>query len=241
MGLTVLVEVYVLKIRVKFEKLGDLKYVGHLDLMRMVQRINKITGLPIDYSQGFNPHQQMAFALPLGVGFESYGDYMDMKVADSFFLSPTIADKWIERFNNRAPDGLKLTKIIPCNDKTPQSMTLVYASSYIIKPLYEDITQTLMEELMEKETIIIQKTTKRGSIVDFDLKPGILSLSMNENKELLMTLQTNSELTVKPEQVINVLLAPIKGEFLPHFYKQIRLDIYTQKEGQLISLGEYYE
>ena len=55
-------------------------YVGHLDLMRFFQKAVKRADLDIKYSEGFNPHQIMSFALPLGVGLTSVGEYMDIDI-----------------------------------------------------------------------------------------------------------------------------------------------------------------
>ena len=62
-----------MRVRVKFEKTGIMRYVGHLDLMRFFQKAVKRANLPIRYSEGFNPHQIMSFAAPLGVGLTSTG------------------------------------------------------------------------------------------------------------------------------------------------------------------------
>ena len=67
-----------MRARVRFEKNGIMRYVGHLDLMRFFQKAVKRSELPIKYSEGFNPHQIMSFASPLGVGLTSAGEYIDI-------------------------------------------------------------------------------------------------------------------------------------------------------------------
>lgn len=64
--LNALEEVFVLnKYRLKFSKSGKMIYIGHLDLLKFFIRLIKRTQLPIAYSNGFNPHQQLTFAIPL--------------------------------------------------------------------------------------------------------------------------------------------------------------------------------
>ena len=70
-----------MRVRIRFEKTGIMRYVGHLDLMRFFQKAVKRSGLPIRYSEGFNPHQIMSFASPLGVGITSDGEYMDLTLS----------------------------------------------------------------------------------------------------------------------------------------------------------------
>src|SRR5659263_497609 len=50
---------------VKFSKFGYIKYISHLDLMRLFKRSFKRMGVKLEYSQGFNPHPKMGLAQPL--------------------------------------------------------------------------------------------------------------------------------------------------------------------------------
>ena len=67
-------------IRFEFTKKDGLKYISHLDLQRAVSRIIKRSGIPIRYTEGFNPHQKMVFALPLSVGSESECELLDIYI-----------------------------------------------------------------------------------------------------------------------------------------------------------------
>ncbi|NLI89868.1 MAG: DUF2344 domain-containing protein, partial [Epulopiscium sp.] len=60
-----------MKIRIKFSKVGKVKFIGHLDLLRLFQKIIKSSRLPIAYSKGFNPHPLIYFAQALSVGITS--------------------------------------------------------------------------------------------------------------------------------------------------------------------------
>ena len=69
-----------MKIRIKFSKQGNLRFVGHLDMMRYFQKANRRAELPIAYSEGFSPHQIMSFAAPLGMGLEGLAEYFDIRI-----------------------------------------------------------------------------------------------------------------------------------------------------------------
>ena len=62
-----------MKIRIKFSKVGHLKYIGHLDIMGCFQKVMRRSEVDIAYSAGFSPHQIMSFASPLGLGLTSDG------------------------------------------------------------------------------------------------------------------------------------------------------------------------
>ena len=71
-----------MNIRVRFGKEGGLRFIGHLDVLRSFQKIFRRAGLPMAYSQGFSPHPIMSFALPLGLGLSSEGEYLDAELRE---------------------------------------------------------------------------------------------------------------------------------------------------------------
>ena len=77
--------------RIRFAKYGVVKFIGHLDVMRYFQKAVRRSELPIKYSQGFNPHQLMVFAQPLGVGVTSDGEYMDIETEDVDFAGNALS------------------------------------------------------------------------------------------------------------------------------------------------------
>ena len=69
-----------MRMMVVFEKGPELRFIGHLDLMRFFQKAVRRANIDICYSEGFSPHQIMSFAAPLGVGVTSDGEYFDIEV-----------------------------------------------------------------------------------------------------------------------------------------------------------------
>ena len=71
-----------MKARIKFRKLGVMKFIGHLDVMRYFQKAIRRAGLPIAFTEGYSPHMIMSFASPLGVGMTSDGEYFDIELRE---------------------------------------------------------------------------------------------------------------------------------------------------------------
>ena len=69
-------------LRVKFQKIGRLQFISHLDLARTMRTAIVRAGIPVKYSQGFNPHPRMSFALQLSVGTQSKCEFMELKLCD---------------------------------------------------------------------------------------------------------------------------------------------------------------
>lgn len=95
-------------VRVFFSKLGRVRYISHLDLMRAMQRAIRRSGLAVKYSEGFNPHMQMTFALPLSLGMESLCEAMDIKVEDN-----VTEEEIVRRLNPALPEGLHVLRAAP--------------------------------------------------------------------------------------------------------------------------------
>lgn len=88
-------------VRVWFHKNGRAKYISHLDLMRSMTRAVKRAGIPLWYTEGFNPHPYMTFPLPLSLGVESDRECMDIKVEDGMSL-----EEIKKSFEGKMPEGL---------------------------------------------------------------------------------------------------------------------------------------
>ena len=69
-------------VRLAFTKTGKLQFISHLDLARTMSRIMVRAGVPIWYSEGFNPRPKLVFSLPLSIGTESVCEFVDFKIIE---------------------------------------------------------------------------------------------------------------------------------------------------------------
>lgn len=97
--------------RVKFSKYGFAKFLGHLDIVRYFQKAIRRSGLNVRYSEGFNPHQLLYFAAPLGLGQTSDGEYMDAE-----FWEDYSADELMERLSAQMSEGFAIHEIVVLPD-----------------------------------------------------------------------------------------------------------------------------
>lgn len=112
-----------MKIRIKFAKYGAMKFIGHLDTMRFFQKAIRRADIDVKYSEGFSPHQIMSFAAPLGVGIESYGEYMDIEV-----LSITSAEKIKQALSQVMVEGVEILDVSVLPDQAKNAMASVAAA-----------------------------------------------------------------------------------------------------------------
>lgn len=228
-----------MKVRIKFSKTGNMKFIGHLDVMRYFQKVMRRSDVDIAYSEGFSPHQIMSFAAPLGVGLTSIGEYFDIEVH-----STDSTDQMIKKMNDHMVDGMEILDYRLLKEDSANAMSLVAAADYNIQfrnPLSEDfdLNKTILS-FLNQETIEVVKTTKKSEKT-VDIKPMILEMKESEQKSIFMKVMTGSANNLKPELVMQAFCNFIQKELGPFDLLIERLETYGQTEDQYIPLIEYGE
>lgn len=168
--------VFALKdVRVFFKKTGRMKFISHLDLQRFMIRMIRRSGIPVWYSEGFNPHPYITFALPLSLGFESTYDVMDMRLDDDNFP----LDKTLEMLKAVMPDGIELFGI---GEPKTKAGKIAFADYEIIfDKIGDDVVESFNAFLSQKE-ILTEKRSKKGKMNKVDLAPSIKSFKVSNGK-----------------------------------------------------------
>ncbi len=152
-------------IRVKFEKTGKLQYISHLDLLRTMQTALRRAKVKMIYSEGFNPHMKITFALPLSIGTESVCEYMDIRT------QPDVDPLYVkESLGRNLPDGMKILDVYEASSK----LTDIKYAAYTAMLDYGGQSEKAAEvgnTLFSKE-LIVTKRTKKGER-DIDIFPMI--------------------------------------------------------------------
>ena len=154
-----------------FEKGEKLRFIGHLDLMRTMQRALRRSHLPIKYSNGFNPHIRLSFAAPLSVGVAGKREMMEVPVEDG-----TAPEEFIGKLNACLPPDLQIVSARPVSDEFPTLMSLMAGSEYFIRlPRSEAADQAAARfaDFMALKEYIAVRRTKSGD-ADCDIRPFVL-------------------------------------------------------------------
>lgn len=232
-----------MKVRLKFSKVSDLKYIGHLDLMRFFQKTIRRSGLPIKFSEGMSPHMIMSFASPLGLGLTSEGEYVDLEFTEDI---PTALI--VERLNACVIDGLKILGAVQIGEgRADNAMALIAGADYRVV-FREGFAPEMdwkgaLSGFLAQESIEVMKESKKGQRL-VDIRPLILEVKELTGEEgVFMKLTAGSAANLKPELVMEAFAA-YAGFALPEFALHIhRLEMYAQNpagEGlvSLLSLGK---
>ncbi len=190
------------KMIIKFEKDDCVKFVSHLDLIRVFDRAMRRAELPMGYSQGFNPHPLMTFAHPLGVGVASCGELLEMTLAEK--VEPEIFKL---RLNEKLPVGFKITEVREIEGKN--NFAKLTFADYAIKIEGELPGKTLEECFRAIPEMVVDKKTKSG-VKETDIKPFVAFLREIEPGMLNVRLKTGAE-NLKPELLVQGLAKYVEG------------------------------
>lgn len=91
------------KIEARFCKKGVLRYISHLDIVRLFQRAVRRAGLPVSLSQGYTPHYNISFGKALKLGMESEGEEVGFAMEE--WIAP---EEFRKRINERLPEGIRV-------------------------------------------------------------------------------------------------------------------------------------
>lgn len=228
-----------MKLRIKFQKHGLVRFIGHLDVMRYFQKAIRRAGIDVAYTNGFSPHQIMTFASPLGIGLASNGEYMDIEVRSIASCQDVAA-----RLSQVGVPGLEILSVRILPEKAGNAMASVAAASYTVRFREGQEPKTdlasALPSFLEKEQILATKETKKGTR-ELDLKQGIYQLACQDGV-LTMLVDASSGGNLKPAMVVEAILAE-HGERLREDALLItREDLYTRVETgegfDFVSLGE---
>lgn len=216
---------------IKFTKEENIRYISHLDILRMFQRAIKRAALPVSYSKGFNPHMIISFACALPTGAQSLAEYADVK-----FDSDIDPVEVLNALNAVMPRGSRILKVNRLSEEFPSLMALVNASDYRID-INENGADKLISELVKQtvdaKEIIIDKKTKRG-IKATDIRPMIRDISYHD-RAIYCKLDAGNNANLRPDSLMNYFSQML--ECFPE-YTITRTALYINDGERVMDLAE---
>ena len=188
-----------MKMLVIFEKAPRLRHIGHLDLMRAMQRALRRSGLPIAFSQGFNPHVLLNFAAPLSVGMPGKREIMEVPLAKG-----VCEGDFKKMISAALPKDLPCIAVRSVDDRHPAPMASLTAATYSVQfeSLPENFGDTLARFMAQTEIPAIRKT--KSGMKPCDIRPMIYEWALEGNC-LYMTLALCEKATCKPDLFLSSL------------------------------------
>ncbi len=183
-------------IRVKFSKNGRLIYISHLDLCRTMRTILKRAKLPVKYTEGFNPHLKMTFALPLSLGVSSDCEFMDLVLCE-----PMSCEEASVRLHRAFPLGLSVEALYEPQTKLTDAAYAAYEITLLGVHWKEALTQKF------SAPIFVEKRKKDGTMAEMNLCDSLASVDFSEigeNTVLYVKIPCANGGSLNPEYVAKV-------------------------------------
>jgi radical SAM-linked protein len=194
------------RLRINFSRAEEVKYISHLDLMRLWERALRRAAIPMAYSQGFSPHPKISLAAPLAIGVTSEGEVMDIllqkRVSPYFFIKVV---------SEQLPSGIGILGVEQVSLTAPSLQSQVREAEYRVEVEADggvDKVEAALRFFLAKEHIPWQHQRDTG-VRRYDLRPLVHRLWLIGWQEsrctLGMRLRTDSRGTGRPEQVVTAL------------------------------------
>ncbi len=196
--------------KLEYEKLGNMRLVGHLDLMDVFGRACRRAGLALEHTQGFNPMPKLSLANPLSLGIASQSEYLQLET-----IEPLSPEDLVNRLNTELPIGLKVVKAFKSTAK-PTIDTLIDRSLYeiLIPPhVSSDEVDGAVKRIWASNEVMMMKKKKKGRHkiqVEVDVRPLILAIDYDVTASAVRcTLQSKQGSYLKVLDMAGILVKEI--------------------------------
>lgn len=225
--------------RIKFIKVGDMIYISHLDVQRLLQRSFRRANVELAFSQGFNPHPKMSYGNALALGVESYGEYVDIEIKDDIG-----SQELMDIINKQLPDGMQFEKCIELEGGERALAANIMFGDYEfeienINKLDEETVLKNLEKLKNSESILTTRRNKKKKIVEVDIRPLIKTIDIKkaDNEKIVVSsiLATGSKQNLNTNVFVPKLLEYLDIEMDPLDVDIKRNNLYFEIQGELIS------
>ncbi|MFO8143381.1 MAG: TIGR03936 family radical SAM-associated protein [Dehalococcoidales bacterium] len=194
------------RLRVKFTRREELKFISHLDLIRLWQRALHRARLPLSYSKGFTPHPRISLAVPLSIGVTSETELIDI------FLEKAVSPHFFRAvLRQQLPRGIEIIQVYPIASHLPSLQSQASLAEYTVTvPTCRASTEvaSALESLLSSEHLPWQHRRDTGTR-SYDLRPLISHLWLigcdRSTCKIGMRLRCDSNGTGRPEQVSRAL------------------------------------
>ena len=189
------------RFRVWFGKVGDMALVGHLDLLRLFDRVVRRADLPISFTGGFHPNPRISLANALPLGVTSTGEIADFELTELMDI-----DDFRQKLAATLPENIPIYRVEPIDLKAPSANQLLEAAEYLITvtsagvlPENDELEQqnsaavsvatvanweAWVETIVQTEAFWRVHTTKSGKTQDVNLRDRLHKLELVEPKSV---------------------------------------------------------
>lgn len=187
------------RIRMQFTRIGRVRFLSHLDLMTLFHRAAVRAGVPIAFSQGFNPHPRFSFGPALSVGMESEAEYLDMETDPFADLQEST-----RALNDSLPQGIRIvrSRIVPKKAPSLSGSISRYIYEVAVPAAQGAGLDGRIQAFLELGTVVVEKDGKEK-----DIRPGIESIAVKGPGLIEVVIQDSEKAKPRIQDVVEKLFA----------------------------------
>ncbi len=194
---------YTTRLRLTFTRQGAVRYVGHLDMVKVWERVLRRAELPVAYSQGFHPQPKIQFASALPVGCASTAEMLDV-----FFTQPITPQQAAQAITPQLPAGMQITAIVPVPPESLPLQAILQSADYTLTIETDEPAETIagrIQALLKAPSLPRQRRGK-----PYDLRPLLLDLKLQQADEKRIVLWARLKAgqdggTGRPDELLEAL------------------------------------
>ncbi|HID94683.1 MAG TPA: TIGR03960 family B12-binding radical SAM protein [Candidatus Latescibacteria bacterium] len=211
-------------VRLEYTKGAEVRFISHLDLIRVFQRSVRRAGLPIAYSEGFHPHPKISFGPPLALGMEGEREYLDLQ----FAIPHSIGVK--EVLNLVLPSGIRILDEKPMFGKAESLDSVINVAEYSTRIKTNNDLSSSIRRVLEAKELVVQRGEKAVNI-----RPAVKDLSCPEpdGSRIRMRLAIGGPDVARPLEVLGHLLGWPLEDLLTLRIK--RTALWIDRNGKLLT------
>lgn len=216
------------RLRVRYAKVGRLRWLSHLEIVRALERIIRRSGLPFAVTQGFNPHLKAAFGPALPVGTAGENEYFDV-----WLRGYTDAEEALVRLRKAAPEDLAPTLVAYVGDREPSLTAALTIATYHIEidgeETFADRVQAGMETLLAVGELTVEN---KGKTKVFDLRRSVPEDARVDGRDggvsMRLTIRMGPNGSLRPEALVRAALT--KADIEPSAVRTTRIDTFIESD-----------
>jgi radical SAM-linked protein len=184
------------RLRIRFTKAGDLRWISHRDLARVWERLLRRAGLQLAFSEGFHPKPRISFPTALALGIEALDEVVELEIVGEFELAAIEAS-----IRGQLPSGMELLELRPLQAGLGKAQFAAATYRAALPPELVEPTVKAVQELIGRETIEVEREKK--SIVCSTRDPNF-EIRV-EDSYLVFTLPAIAQGSIRPLELLTCL------------------------------------
>ena len=226
MGISPALTVARSRVRLRWSKSEEVRFTSHLDVGRTFERAIRRSGIPIAYSEGFHPHQRVAFGPPLPLGFISDSEYLDIQLTQPY------SHGVLYRLNQALPPGFEFLEAKPILGKSESLSFIINLALYEVELDYPEAEiNAKIQSILSQKNLLVKRVTQQG-LKEIDVRKHIVKLECegeDSETKMKMFLGLGTEGYVRPQEVLIYGFGLEDRKVLSLIFKRTGLLIKTEK------------